>query len=81
MPRCARFAPLDLDTYDGDLSVAQVCDLASEAGFVLESRTLHRWIKVGYVPGHHPPQNREWRLTVATTKRLLERLRRTRHAA
>lgn len=82
MPRAPRFTPLDLETYDGDLSVAQVCELAADAGFVLEARTLHRWLRLGYVPGYHPhPMNREWRLTIDTARRVISKLRKRAHAA
>lgn len=76
MPRSARFAPIDLETYPHDLTVSQVCDYISEAGYVLEPRTLHRWIRIGMVPAHHPPKNREWRIRPETARALLVRIER-----
>lgn len=75
MPRGRVLRPvLDLEAYPWpELSPSQVVDLVRRSGCRVELRTLHAWLRSGYVYGFKVGNNREWHIPKASVQRLLAR--------
>jgi hypothetical protein len=78
MPRGRRVRRVEsLEGYPWpELSASQVVDLVQRAGRRLELRTLHVWLRTGYVVGFKADGNREWLIPKASVHRLLAKCRR-----
>ena len=81
MPRRPRSTP-DLATYSGPpLTVGQVVTMLAAAKHAVHRKTVYRWLRCGYLAGHHHLEMREWRVRIEDLRRLVAKLNGNKRAA